>query len=141
MNLDNQLKIQFSKDRPEEADLAVIKQNIFLSVARLQRRRLLFRLGFWSTTSLLTLIGFIASGISFYQQFVASGGRELLAVALTDTNVILANGTDFLYSLAESLPIGSIAVTLFAVAALLFSIRHLAELQINNLFRKIYGHQ
>ena len=119
-------------------DLSGLEQNILTTVAKMERRRFLMRTSVWSLLSALTSVGFVVSGSSFYQQFAASGGRELFTLLLTDTSVVLANSTNFFYSIAESMPIGTLSVSLSALAALLFSLRHLVEIRLNKISKNIY---
>ena len=126
------------KDSVSAPDLSGLENNILNAVAKIERRRFVARTSFWSLLSALTSIGFVLSGSAFYQQFVAAGGRELFALLLTDTSVVLANSTNFFYSIAESMPIGTLSVSLSALAALLFSLRHLVEIQLNKISKNIY---
>jgi hypothetical protein len=141
MSLEQQLKIKFFEDYSSDASIESVRKEILGSISNLERRRILIRTSIWSIFAFISSFGLLASGVSFYQQFVNSGVRELIAIGLTDTSIIITNGTDFFYSLAESLPIGNIAAGLAATAALLYSLRHLVELQLNNLSKKIYGYK
>ncbi|MFA6105635.1 MAG: hypothetical protein WC725_03530 [Patescibacteria group bacterium] len=141
MNLDEHLKNSYSQALLTEVDLEATRSKIMIQVSRLNKRRILIRSGFWSVFTFVSTLGLVTSSIGFYQQFIGSGARELIVVAITDTSVILQNGTAFFYSLAESMPVGNIAGTLAATAAFLYSLQHLSELLMNNLSKKIYGHK
>lgn len=141
MNHETKLKKRYVRDREAEVEIAQIKGRIMLTISRFEKRKLTIRTSFWTLFAFVSSFGLVTSSIAFYQQFVNSGARELFAVAISDTSVILANGTEFFYSLAESMPVGNVAGALAATAALLYSLRHLAELFINNYSRKIYGHE
>lgn len=142
----NTMKIQqFLENHYRETRSATtfgdLENSILLAIKAKEKRSFQIRSVFWSVLFIFAAVGFVFSVYSAYLQFGASGALDLLKIAITDTSMVFANGSTFIYSLAETIPFTSLAEGLFTVALLLTALRHLvlrekAQPLLNNL---LYG--
>lgn len=68
-------------------------------------------------------VGLLASIVAIVRQMTSSGLLAIINVAVTNFTTLAANWSDMFSSLAESLPLASIAFGLLAAAAVLYSLR------------------
>lgn len=141
MNLEKIVKIQYQREQPSGENFALLEAAIISRISKIEKHRVMTRFVVWVTVSVISLGVFVFSGLAFYQEFITSGSKDLVSILLTDTGMVVANRNDFIYSLAESLPLGSLAAVLSAVAVLLLSVRSLAKSYVKKLSIKLYGHQ
>jgi hypothetical protein len=141
MSIEKILKNEFTNESQQMVDFDVLEKQIISKISGIEKRRFTTRFLIWGTVALMSLVVFVLSGITLYKDFVASGSSELFSIMLSDTGMVVANRNDFIYSLAESLPFGSIAAVFSAIALLLYSVRGLAKSYVNNLSLKLYGHE
>jgi hypothetical protein len=89
-----------------------------------RRRSLLMRRVFSIGADLVSLVAFIGASVTLVQAFRSSGFGSYLSLLLSDGQAVLSFWNEYLYSLAESLPLASIGVCLLSLFLLLASLRY-----------------
>lgn len=97
----------------------VLAGRIFSSLRMAERRKAVREELFFSLASFLSLAVFIEAVRSVIQSLYTSGASRILSLLFSDFQSMVANWKYFTLSLAESLPVMSLALALVSVAALL----------------------
>ncbi len=119
------------------AALDVLENKILHTIAKKERTRRLAGVIIWSVVLVAAISGFIISLSSLAAEFASSGIGELLSTMFSDSSLFAAYGTDFLYSLAESIPVAPLFEGLFMIAVGLVAVRGVVKNE-NNYFKKLY---
>lgn len=125
MKLDKILKDHYQEKAEPDLGIDALEKQILATVQIREKRKLKIRSVFWATLFVLSSLGLMFSGASAYSQFTASGAKDIIGVAVTDSNWVFANSSEFIYSLAETMPVMPIASGLATIALLLTALRHL----------------
>jgi hypothetical protein len=106
----------------EEPPARLIK-GIFSRIDAERRRLLLIRRVASISAASLSLAGFAAGAVFVVRDFRQSGFGRYLSLMLTDGKLMLSFWGDFISSLAESLPIFSLAACLISLFFFLAAVR------------------
>ncbi|MFA6550004.1 MAG: hypothetical protein WCT36_01450 [Candidatus Gracilibacteria bacterium] len=104
-----------------------LHRNIFMKIARAQKRSALIRFVLFGIATVASFIGIIPVFQNVAQRFYQSGFYHYASLIFSDFEIVLANWKEFGLSLLESLPIAEISIFLAVLLALLLSLKFVAE--------------
>lgn len=121
------------------AALDALENKILHTIAKKERTRRLAGIIIWSVVLVAAVWGLVISLSSLVSQFIASGIGELFSTIFSDSNMLAVYGMDFLYSLAESIPVAPSVGGFFTIALALLALRGIVNNE--NSYLKIYGYK
>jgi hypothetical protein len=126
--MEKELIKAFSKIREEKSDLA---SNIWHKIVMRDRRIVRLKLYTFLLIGLTSLIGLIPAWQILSGDLARSGLYEYFSLIFSNGNSIVSYWKELTFSIAESLPTMSIALSLSLIFILFFSLKYAAK-QIGN---------
>lgn len=128
--MEKELKKVFLKIKYQEnAELA---ENIWLNIIMRKRRLIRIKLWAFSSLGLVSFVGLIPAWKSLLSNMAQSGFYEYLSLAFMSGGSIFSYWKEFALSIAESLPIMSITISLSLIFVFFLSTRFAVKQIINN---------
>ncbi len=100
-----------------------LQNKILKNIAIRQKRSVHNRLFLSATTAIMSILGMLLAIQYTIQEFYLSNFNQYLSLVISDSGTIISNWRDFILSLAESIPLIGITISLVTVVILLSSIR------------------
>ena len=120
----------FQKARYEEN--FNLGQNIWLTVMKREKRNTKIKLWIFTLAGITSLVGLVPAFRILGSDLAQSGFYEYLSLAFSDSGLILSAWREFMFSLAESLPVLSVIFTLSLVFIFFLSLKYLMKQVIRN---------
>ncbi|MEI6022750.1 MAG: hypothetical protein WCQ32_02835 [bacterium] len=108
-------------------------QKIWLSISKKQKQKTMYTRVLYSILSIASCAILIPVCSTIATQLQETGFIQYLSIAFSDIGSIGIFGKQLLYALGEALPTLSIALFLFLVASLVFSLKELLKSQTQRL--------
>ena len=112
----------FQKARYEEN--FNLGQNIWLTVMKREKRNTKIKLWIFTLAGITSLVGLVPAFRILGSDLAQSGFYEYLSLAFSDSGLILSAWREFMFSLAESLPVLSVIFTLSLVFIFFLSLKY-----------------
>ena len=129
--MENQIQELLSKTS-YHAD-ADFSQKIWISISKKQKQKTMYTRVLYSTLSIASFVVLIPVCTTILNQLQETGFTQYLSIVFSDIGSIGIFGKQLLYALGEALPTLSIALFLFLVASLVFSLKELLKSQTQRL--------
>ncbi len=139
MEIDKILNKHYVNQVENGPDFGLLEKSVLSSIHKKERQRLVLKLTVWGGVFVSAFVGLLFGSFAAYNQVVNSGILDLVYVAVSDVTVFATGGKEFVYSLAELMPILPISLVLAAFATLLSSARQLVKIENNFVSSKLYG--
>lgn len=104
-----------------------LRKNILLSIRKEERRRARLYLFVATIIAPSSALGIWFAASFMVQEFLNSSFYTYFSLLFSDTDIVLAYWQQFALSLAESIPLIGVTISLGALAVLLISIRVFAQ--------------
>jgi hypothetical protein len=128
-HMEKELKRAFYKAKYEENDLA---KNVWQKIIIRNKRIARLKLWAFSFVGLASLAGFIPTLKELSSDLAQSGVYEYLSLAFSNSSSILSYWKELAFSIAESLPIVSIILSLSFVFVFFLSLKYVVKQIIKN---------
>ena len=129
--MENQIQELLSKTS-YHAD-ADFSQKIWFSISKKQKQKTMYTRVLYSILSITSFVVLIPVCTTILSQLQETGFTQYLSIVFSDIGSIGIFGKQLLYALGEALPTLSIALFLFLVASLVFSLKELLKSQTQRL--------
>lgn len=116
-----------------------LRKNILLSIRYEERRRARLYLFVATIVAPSSVVGAWFASVFMVQEFLNSSFYTYLSLLFSDTDIVLAYWQQFALSLAESIPLIGVTISLGALAVLLISIRVFAQ-NMRGSFSPLFNH-
>ncbi len=120
----------FQKAKYEES--FNLSQNIWLTLLKREKRNTQIKLWIFTLAGITSLVGLVPALKILGSDLAQSGFYEYLSLAFSDSGLILSAWREFVFSLAESLPILSVVFTLSLVFIFFLSLKYVMKQIIRN---------
>ncbi len=107
-------------------------KNIWLTLIKREKRNTQIKLWSFASMGFVSIIGLIPAIKILLTDLSQSGFYEYLSLAFSDSGLILSIWREFIFSLAESLPILSVIFTLSLIFIFFLSLKYLMKQIIKN---------
>ena len=101
-----------------------LEETVWSSIAASERRGAKLRLWIFSLLGLVSLGGLVPAVSVLLNNLTQSGFYEYFSLIFSDSGAVLASWKEFIFSLAESLPLLSIIYTLSLIFVFFLSLRY-----------------
>ena len=101
--------------------------NIWDEISLKSKRRAQLKFGAFSIIGFMSFLGLIPAFEALFNNLSRSGFYEYFSLIFSDGGTILSYWKEFLFSLVESLPTMSIALTLSLICICFFSLKYLVR--------------
>ncbi|MFA6353630.1 MAG: hypothetical protein WCW93_01720 [Candidatus Paceibacterota bacterium] len=109
-----------------------LSQNIWLTLVKREKHNTQIKLWLFVLVGITSLVGLVPAFKILGSDLAQSGFYEYLSLAFSDSGLILSAWREFVFSLAESLPVLSIVFTLSLVFIFFLSLKYLMKQIIRN---------
>jgi len=102
-------------------------KNIWLTVIKREKRNTQIKLWIFTLAGITSLVGLVSAFKILSSDLAQSGFYEYLSLAFSDSGLILSAWREFVFSLAESLPVLSVVFTLSLIFIFFLSLKYVLK--------------
>jgi hypothetical protein len=122
--MEKDYRLLFSRMNRQEPPAGLLDA-VMARIEKDERRRLILHFAFFGTVSAAALAGVFFAWHQLISEAAQSGFSSYISLLFSDAGLLAVYWQDFVFSLAESLPLIGLSALFASVFALLFSLRHI----------------